>query len=98
MSFRFLAGVRNFAMLAKCCPRQPPRFLVSYSVTSKCNLACRPGISGAVQHLAGMQTSEVIVAINEDPNDPIFDGGHIGHRRRPVPGGAHAHRQAEASS
>jgi electron transfer flavoprotein alpha subunit len=64
------------------------------TVRPRLYVAC--GISGAVQHRAGMDQSSKIIAINTDPNAPIFQIAHykiVGDLRRVIPQMIQAYRE-----
>lgn len=64
------------------------------TVRPRLYIAC--GISGAVQHRAGMDQSSKIIAINTDPNAPIFEIAHykiVGDLRKIIPQMIRAYRE-----
>jgi electron transfer flavoprotein alpha subunit len=79
----------------------PDRQVGQTGKTVRPKLYIAAGISGAIQHRVGMEASDVIIAINEDPNAPIFDFatyGIVGNAMQILPALTEAFRQYLATA
>ncbi len=79
----------------------PDRQVGQTGKTVRPKLYIAAGISGAIQHRVGMESSDVIIAINEDPSAPIFDFatyGIVGNAMQILPALTEAFREHRATA